>query len=75
MTTIQALSSYKHAEHFNKRVVAKAGTETTEDKEAAQQDTATVVKEIQAKQAQEKPVQEKPTTPAVAKPVKKVAKK
>ena len=75
LTTIQALSSYKHAEHFNKRVVAKAGTETTEDKEAAQQDTATVVKEIQAKQAQEKPVQEKPTTPAVAKPVKKVVKK
>ncbi len=70
LTTIQALSSYKHAEHFNKRVVAKAGTETTEDKEDAQQDTATVVKEIQAKQAQEKP-----TTPAVAKPVKKVAKK
>ena len=70
LTTIQALSSYKHAEHFNKRVVAKAGTETTEDKEDAQPDTATVVKEIQAKQAQEKP-----TTPAVAKPVKKVAKK
>jgi len=51
MATIIALSTYKHADHFNKRVVAKAKREDTEEKEEHKHETATVVKEIQAKQA------------------------
>ena len=51
MATIKALSSYKHADHFNKRVVAKAKREDTEEKEEHTKEVATVVKEIQAKQA------------------------
>ena len=50
MATIKALSSYKHADHFNKRVVAKAKREDTEEKEEHTKEVATVVKEIQAKQ-------------------------
>jgi len=48
MATIRALSSYKHAEHFNKRVVEKVKHETVEEKAEQQKETASVVKEIQA---------------------------
>ncbi len=51
MATIKALSSYKHADHFNKRVVAKTKREDSEEKEENTKEVATVVKEIQAKQA------------------------
>jgi len=50
MATIIALSSYKHTEHFNKRVVTKVKHETTDEKAEGEKETATVVKEIQAKQ-------------------------
>ena len=50
MATIIALSAYKHAEHFNKRVVEKVKHETVEEKAEVKPETASVVKEIQAKQ-------------------------
>jgi len=50
MATIRALSTYKHADYFNKRVVAKTKREDSEEKAEGKQETATVVKEIQAKQ-------------------------
>lgn len=53
MATIKALSTYKHAEHFNSRLSTK-GKVTTSDEEAdASKETASVVKEIQAKAASE----------------------
>jgi len=51
LTTIRALSTYKHADHFNKRVVEKTKHETTDEKAEDNKETASVVKEIQAKQA------------------------
>jgi len=52
MATIRALSAYKHAEHFNKRVVQKAKLhEETEEKIEDKKEVASVVKEIQDKQA------------------------
>lgn len=51
LATIKALYSYKHAEHFNKRVIAKAKREDSDEKEQASNPTPTVVKEIQAKQS------------------------
>jgi len=50
MATIRALSTYKHADYFNKRVVAKTKREDSEEKSEDKKETATVVKEIQAKQ-------------------------
>lgn len=44
------MSAYKHADHFNKRVIEKVKHETIEEKAEAQKETASVVKEIQAKQ-------------------------
>lgn len=79
MATIRALSSYKHADHFNKRVVAKVKHETTDEKAEAQREVSSAVKEIQAKQAvwivPEVVIEKKPTQddkPAVKKaPAKK----
>jgi len=51
LATIKALSTYKHADHFNKRVVEKVKHETIEEKAANTKETASVVQEIQAKQA------------------------
>ena len=67
LATIKALSSYKHADYFNKRVVEKLKREDTIEKEEHTKEVASVVKEIQAKT----PATEQP----VAKPVKPVAKK
>ncbi len=69
MASIKALSSYKHADHFNKRVVEKVKREDTVEKEEGTKEVATVVKEIQAKQVAveetKKPVEKKtPTKPA-----------
>jgi len=50
--TIQALSSYKHADHFNKRVVQKAKHEDTEEKAENTREVSSAVKEIQAKKAE-----------------------
>jgi len=50
LATIRALSSYKHIEHFNKRVVEKAKHDIPEKAEQPKE-TASVVKEIQAKNA------------------------
>jgi len=44
LATIKALSSYKHADHFNKRVVKKASHDIDEDTK----ETASVVKQIQS---------------------------
>ena len=77
MATIRALSAYKHADHFNKRVVEKVKHETTDEKAEAQKETATVVKEIQAKAATEEvktPVEAKPEVKAEAKVEKKADK-
>jgi hypothetical protein len=85
MATIRALSSYKHADHFNKRVVAKVKHETIEEKAEQQKETASVVKEIQAKKevgiVPEVVIEKKPTfvdkpivvekKPVAKKPVKK----
>lgn len=65
LCTIRALSSYKHADYFNKREVTKAKIETTEETAEDKKETASVVKEIQAKQ---KASAEKPS---VVVPVKK----
>ncbi len=80
--TIKALSAYKHAEHFNKRVVEKVKHETIEEKAEEQKETASVVKEIQAKQeiwiVPEVVIEKKPAItgkPAEAKIEKKVEKK
>lgn len=77
MASIKALSSYKHADHFNKRVVQKVKHETTDEKAEEQKETASVVKEIQAKQAGIVPeVVIKPSETTSEKPVaKKPAKK
>ncbi|MFA7298724.1 MAG: hypothetical protein WC010_03710 [Candidatus Absconditabacterales bacterium] len=48
MATIIALSSYKYADHFNKRVVQKVKHEDTEEKEAKHQ-VSSAVTEITAK--------------------------
>lgn len=79
MATIRALSSYKHADHFNKRIVTKVKHETSDEKAEVQQEVSSAVKEIQAKQAvwivpevviEKKPLQE--NKPAVKKaPAKK----
>jgi hypothetical protein len=82
LTTIRALSTYKHADHFNKRVVEKVKHETTDEKAEGHKETASVVKEIQAKQevgivpevviekkSADKPVAKKPVKDD--KPVKK----
>lgn len=50
MGTIRALSAYKHADHFNKRVVEKAKRDATEDETEEKKETASVVKEIKAKE-------------------------
>ncbi len=50
MATIRALSAYKHADHFNQRVVQKAKHEDSEEKTEDKKETASVVKEIQTKQ-------------------------
>lgn len=62
LATIRALSSYKYADHFNKRVVTKAHAEiSVEEEEAPKKETASVVKEIQARKVtkNEVPVEEK----------------
>lgn len=59
LCAIRALSTYKHADHFNKRVVEKAKPETTEEKK----EISSAVKEIQDKQAAVKKVE---VTPVVA---------
>jgi hypothetical protein len=64
MATIRALSTYKHADYFNKRVVVKTKREDSEEKSEDKKETATVVKEIQAKQ--EVLVAETKTVPTVA---------
>jgi small subunit ribosomal protein S5 len=51
MASIKALSSYKHADHFNKRVIKKILHEDTEEKEENKKEVSTAVKEILAKQA------------------------
>jgi hypothetical protein len=77
LCAIRALSTYKHADYFNKRVVAKAKAETTEDKAEDKKETASVVKEIQAKQeavVEKTPVAtpvEKEVVASEKKPVKK----
>lgn len=73
LATIKALSSYKHADHFNSRVVKKGTIETTDEKAEAKEETATVVKEIQAKNvvAEEKKAPAKTAKPAVKKTIKK----
>ena len=82
MASIKALSSYKHADHFNKRVVEKVKREDTVEKEEGTKEVATVVKEIQAKQASveetktvavnpvEKKAIDKPAVKPTAKPAK-----
>lgn len=65
LCAIRALSTYKYADHFNKRVVAKAKAETTEEKIEDTKETASVVKEIQAKQ--EAMVEKTPVAPTVEK--------
>lgn len=77
MATIRALSSYKHAEHFNKRVVEKAKPAVTEEEPEEKKETASVVKEIKEKQVGIVPevvVEKKPSTEKKG-PVKKTAKK
>ncbi len=73
MATIRALSSYKHAEHFNKRVVSKWKKEIDEDET---KEVASVVQEIAAKQVEVKTAspEDKPTAkkaPAKKAPAKK----
>jgi hypothetical protein len=74
LATIKALSSYKHADHFNKRVVEKLKREDTVEKEENTKEVASVVKEIQAKKpATEQPTTEQPTAKKI--PAKPAAKK
>ncbi len=79
LATIRALSAYKHADYFNKRVVKKVAHETTDEKAESQNEVASVVKEIQAKQELEKKapvvVTEAAAEPKVVKLEKKVEKK
>ncbi len=74
LATIKALYSYKHAEHFNKRVIAKTKREDTEEKEQAGHTPPTVVQEIQAKQESAPVATDKPVVaakPTIKKPIKK----
>lgn len=75
--TIRALSAYKHADHFNKRVVEKAKSASLEDETEGKKETASVVKEIKEKQVGIVPevvIEKKPAVDA-KKPVKKTIKK
>lgn len=88
LCAIRALSTYKHANFFNKRVVEKAKTETTEEKAENKEEVATVVKEIQAKQlatenekskasvvtSEKKDTKATPEKKATKEPTKKVSK-
>ena len=77
MGTIRALSAYKHADHFNKRVVEKANSASLEDETEGKKETASVVKEIKEKQVGIVPevvIEKKPAVDA-KKPVKKTIKK
>ncbi|MCX6825455.1 MAG: 30S ribosomal protein S5 [candidate division SR1 bacterium] len=72
MATIIALSTYKHAEHFNKRLVTKVRHETTDEKAEHLKEVSSAVKEIQAKQ-QEVAVENKSVEVKVEKKVEKKA--
>ena len=54
MATIKALSTYKHAEYFNNRVASKETVKTSDEETDAPKETASVVKEIQAKKIEDK---------------------
>ena len=75
LATIKALSTYKHADHFNARVVKKSVNETTDEKAEAQNEVSSAVKEIQAKAAvgiqPEVVIEKKPVAPKAKKIVKK----
>lgn len=76
LATIRALSTYKHAEHFNKRVVEKTKREVVEEEVEEKKETASVVKEIKEKEAGIVPevvIEKKPIK--TDKPVAKKAKK
>jgi hypothetical protein len=51
MAAVKALSSYKHADHFNKRLVQKVKHEDTEEKAERTREVSSAVTEIQAKQS------------------------
>lgn len=77
LATIRALSAYKHADHFNKRVVEKTKSVTHEEELEEKKETASVVKEIQEKQVGIVPevvIEKKPVTEKKG-PVKKSTKK
>ena len=77
LATIRALSAYKHADHFNKRVVEKAKLVSTEDESEAKKETASVVKEIKDKEIGIVPeviIEKKPSVDS-KKPIKKTTKK
>ncbi len=59
MATIKALSTYKYAEYFNNRVASKETVKTSDEETDAPKETASVVKEIQAKKIEDKKVEDK----------------
>jgi hypothetical protein len=74
MATIKALSTYKYADHFNSRIAIKGKAKTSDEETDAPKETASVVKEIQAKAAIKKTEEKKivaKTTPVKKAVVKK----
>ncbi len=61
LTTIKALSSYKHADYFNKLVVQKLQRETSDEGEQ-KREVSSAVKEIQAKKEASKAAPKKTPT-------------
>lgn len=77
LATIRALSAYKHADHFNKRVVQETTSASLEDEAEGKKETASVVKEIKEKQVGVVPevvIEKKPAVDS-KKPIKKTIKK
>jgi len=75
MATIKALSTYKHAEHFNSRVASKGKVDVSDEETDTPKETASVVKEIQAKAAEKKAPAKKVVAKKIAKEDKTPAKK
>ena len=79
LCAVRALSTYKHADHFNKRVVTKISKETTDEQKAESQAVSTAVTEAkkQVGIVPEVTIEKKPVAakaPVAKKPAVKKAK-
>ena len=59
LATIKALSTYKYADHFNDRIILEGKISISDEESDTSKETASVVKEIQAKAVEKKAVEKK----------------